>query len=206
MKAQVKRLDASDAGELDLADAVFGVEPRADILHRNVVWQLNKRRAGTHKVKLRSEIKMTTKKFGRQKGGGGARHGARSANIFRGGGVAHGPVPRSHETQLPKKVRRLGLRHALSAKAKDQQLVILEDAKLEEGKSKALRSVLDKLGIERALFIDGNDVDQNLALAARNLPYVDVLPSQAANVYDILRCDKLVLTKAAVAQLEGRLS
>ncbi len=206
MKAQVKRLDASDAGELDLADAIFGVEPRADILHRNVVWQQNKRRAGTHKVKLRSEIRMTTKKFGRQKGSGGARHGARSANIFRGGGVAHGPVPRSHETQLPKKVRRMGLRHALSAKAREQQLIILEDAKLEDGKTKALRAALEKLGIERALFIDGNEVDGNLAQAARNLPYVDVLPSQAANVYDILRCDKLVLTKAAVAQLEGRLS
>lgn len=206
MKAQVKRLDASDAGELDLADAIFDVEPRADILHRNVVWQLNKRRAGTHKVKLRSEVKMTTKKFGRQKGGGGARHGARSAHIFRGGGVAHGPVPRSHETQLPKKVRRMGLRHALSAKAREHQLIILEDAKLEDGKTKALRSALEKLGIERALFIDGNEVDGNLVQAARNLPYIDVLPSQAANVYDILRCDKLVLTKAAVAQLEGRLS
>ncbi|HBC54606.1 MAG TPA: 50S ribosomal protein L4, partial [Alphaproteobacteria bacterium] len=145
MKAQVKRLDASDAGELELADAVFGVEPRADILHRNVVWQLNKRRAGTHKVKLRSEIKMTTKKFGRQKGSGGARHGARSANIFRGGGVAHGPVPRSHETQLPKKVRRLGLRHALSSKARDQQLIILEDAKLADGKTRALQAALEKL-------------------------------------------------------------
>ena len=206
MKAQVKRLDASDAGEVDLAEAVFGLEPRADILHRTVVWQLNRRRAGTHKVKNRSEIRMTTKKFGRQKGGGGARHGARSANIFRGGGRAHGPTPRSHATDLPKKVRKLGLRHALSAKAKESELLILEDAKLAEAKSKGLKDALGKLGIERALFIDGNEVDANLLKAARNLPYVDVLPSQAANVYDILRCKNLVLTKAAVEQLEARLS
>lgn len=206
MKAQVKRLDASDAGELELADAVFGLKPRVDILHRTVTWQLNKRRAGTHKVKNRGEIRMTTKRFGRQKGGGTARHGARSANIFRGGGVSHGPTPRSHATGLQKKVRKLGLRHALSAKLQDSELLIIEDAKLAEGKTNGLLEALGKLGLDGALFIDGNDVDANLRQAAQNLPYVDVLPSHAANVYDILRCKNLVLTKAAVEQLEARLT
>ncbi|MFP5468409.1 MAG: 50S ribosomal protein L4 [Alphaproteobacteria bacterium] len=205
MKAEVKNLDASNAGDIDLADDIFALEPRADILHRMVVYQLAKRRAGTHKVKNRSEINMTTKKFGKQKGGGTARHGARSANIFRGGGVAHGPTPRSHATDLPKKVRKLALRHALSAKVQDQSLFILEDARLGSAKTSGLRDVLAKLGFSNALFIDGTEVDANFLMAARNLPNVDVLPSQGANVYDILRRDKLVLTRAAVAQLEERL-
>jgi len=205
MKADVKKLDASSAGDIDLADDVFGLEPRADILHRMVVWQLAKRRAGTHKVKNRSEINMTTKKFGRQKGGGTARHGARSANIFRGGGVAHGPTPRSHATDLPKKVRKMALRHALSAKAQDQSLFILEDARLDTAKTSGLRDALIKLGFNNALFIDGAEVDANFLMASRNLPHIDVLPGQGANVYDILRRDKLVLTRAAVALLEARL-
>lgn len=148
---------------------------------------------------------MTTKKFGRQKGGGTARHGARSANIFRGGGVAHGPTPRSHATDLPKKVRKLALRHALSAKAQDQSLFILEDAKLDTAKTSGLRDALAKLGFSNALFIDGAEVDANFLMAARNIPHIDVLPCQGANVYDILRREKLILTRAAVAQLEARL-
>lgn len=205
MKAQVKNLDASVAGEIELSDDIFALEPRADILHRMVVWQLAKRRAGTHKVKNRSEINLTTKKFGKQKGGGTARHGARSANIFRGGGVAHGPTPRSHATDLPKKVRKLALRHALSAKFRDASLFIVEDAKLNAAKTSGLLDVLAKLGFNDALFIDGAEVDTNMLLAARNIPGVDVLPSQGANVYDILRRKQLVLTRAAVAQLEARL-
>lgn len=205
MKAQVKNLDTSAAGEIELSDDIFALEPRADILHRMVIWQLAKRRAGTHKVKNRSEINMTTKKFGKQKGGGTARHGARSANIFRGGGVAHGPTPRSHATDLPKKVRKLALRHALSAKCRDQSLFIVEDAKLAAAKTSGLLDVLARLGFNDALFIDGVEVDNNMLLAARNIPGVDVLPSQGANVYDILRRKQLVLTRAAVAQLEARL-
>ncbi|MSP44131.1 MAG: 50S ribosomal protein L4 [Alphaproteobacteria bacterium] len=205
MKADVKKLDASSAGDIELADDIFALEPRADILHRMVVYQLAKRRAGTHKVKNRSEINMTTKKFGKQKGGGTARHGARSANIFRGGGVAHGPTPRSHATDLPKKVRKLALRHALSAKAQDQSLFILEDVKLDTAKTSGLRDVMLKLGFSNALFIDGAAVDANFLMASRNLPHIDVLPEQGANVYDILRRDKLVLTRAAVALLEARL-
>ncbi|MFZ5913201.1 MAG: 50S ribosomal protein L4 [Pseudomonadota bacterium] len=205
MKAQVTTLEAGSAGEIELADDIFALEPRADILHRVVIWQQAKRRAGTHKTKNRNEINMTTKKFGRQKGSGGARHGARSANIFRGGGVAHGPVPRSHATDLPKKVRRLGLCHALSSKAKNQELLVLEDAKLKAGKTKDLRAALLGLGFDNALFIDGAEVDANFLKAARNLPNIDVLPVQGANVYDILRRKKLVLTRAAVAQLEARL-
>ncbi|MDO9460748.1 MAG: 50S ribosomal protein L4 [Alphaproteobacteria bacterium] len=205
MKAEVKNLDAGNAGDIELADAIFALEPRADILHRVVVWQLAKRRAGTHKVKIRSEIKMTTKKFGRQKGGGTARHGARSANIFRGGGVAHGPVPRSHATDLQKKVRKLALRHALSAKLQDESLFVVEDTKLSTAKTSGLREKLIKLGFSNALFIDGAEVDANFLMAVRNIPHIDVLPSQGANVYDILRHDKLVLTRAAVAQLEARL-
>lgn len=205
MKAEVKSLDAGNAGDIELADAIFALEPRADILHRVVVWQLAKRRAGTHKVKIRSEIKMTTKKFGRQKGGGTARHGARSANIFRGGGVAHGPVPRSHATDLQKKVRKLALRHALSAKLQDESLFVVEDTKLSTAKTSGLREKLIKLGFSNALFIDGAEVDANFLMAVRNIPHIDVLPSQGANVYDILRHDKLVLTRAAVAQLEARL-
>ena len=205
MKAQVTHLDGASAGEIDLADDIYALEPRADILHRTVEWQLAKRRAGTHKVKNRNEVNMTTKKFGNQKGGGTARHGARSANIFVGGGVVHGPVPRSHAIDLPKKVRKLALRHALSARLKDNTLTVVEDAKLSEAKTKQLQALLAKLGLNGALFIDGAEVDANFLKAASNLAYVDVLPTQGANVYDILRCKHLVLTRAAVAQLEARL-
>jgi len=206
MKAQVKNLSAGSAGEIDLNDEIFGLEPRADILHRVVNWQLNKRRAGTHKVKTRAEVNGTGKKMYKQKGTGNARHSDRKAPIFRGGGVAHGPVVRSHATDLPKKVRALGLKLALSAKAQSQSLIVLDEAKLDAGKTKLLAAKLKALGCGSVLFIDGNDIDVNFARAAANLPLVDVLPGEGANVYDILRRDTLVLTKAAVALLEARLS
>lgn len=204
MKADVTTLDAKASGSLDLDDAVFGLEPRADILHRMVTYQLAKRQAGTHRTKTRSEVTGTTKKFGRQKGGGGARHGNRKSNIFIGGGRAHGPQVRSHAIDMPKKVRTLALKHALSAKAKDAQLIVLEDAKSKDGKTAALRTQLSKLGIENALVIDSGELDANFSRAARNIERIDVLPVQGINVYDILRRDKLVLTKAAIASLEER--
>jgi len=204
MKLDVKTLDGGSAGSISLSEEVFGLEPRADILQRVVRWQLARRQAGTHDVKTRAEISRTGKKFGRQKGGGGARHGSRRAPVFIGGGKAHGPQPRSHAHDLPKKVRALGLRLALSAKAKDASLVIVDDAKFDEGKTKALREKLVKLGLTNALFIDGAEMNKGFELAARNIPYLDVLPVQGANVYDILRRDTLVLTKAAVAALEER--
>ncbi len=206
MKAQVKNLSAGSAGEIDLNDEIFGLEPRADILHRVVNWQLNKRRAGTHKVKTRAEVNGTGKKMYKQKGTGNARHSDRKAPIFRGGGIAHGPVVRSHATDLPKKVRALGLKLALSAKAQSQSLIVLDEAKLDAGKTKQLAAKLKALGCSSVLFIDGNDIDVNFARAAANLPLVDVLPGEGANVYDILRRDTLVLTRAAVALLEARLS
>jgi len=206
MKTDVIKLDAAKAGSIELSDAIFGLEPRADILHRMVRYQLAKRQAGTHKVKTRSEVSYSTKKIYRQKGTGGARHGARSAPIFRGGGVYKGPTPRSHAHNLTKKFRALGLKHALSAKVAAGELVIIEDATLSAGKTKALASVIKDLGWKRALIIDGAEVNENFALAARNIEGVDVLPSAGANVYDILRRDTLVLTKAAVAALEARLS
>jgi large subunit ribosomal protein L4 len=205
MKTQVIKLDASDAGEVELDDAIFGLEPRADILHRVVRWQLAKRQAGTHKVKGRSETSYSTKKIYRQKGTGGARHGDRNAPIFRKGGVYKGPTPRSHAHDLPKKVRALGLKLALSAKAGAGSLVVLEAADLAEGKTKALATALKSLGWKRALVIDGPEVNANFARAARNIEGLDVLPSAGANVYDILRRDTLVLTKAGVEALEARL-
>jgi len=206
MKAEVKNLAAEAAGEIELNDDVFGLAPRADILHRVVTWQLAKRRAGTHKVKTRSEVNATGKKMYKQKGTGSARHSDRKAPIFRGGGIAHGPVVRSHATDLPKKVRALGLKLALSAKAKANELVVLDQAKLDEGKTKHLVQKLAKLGLTSVLVIDGTDVDVNFQRAAANLPHVQVLSSEGANVYDILRRDTLVLTRAAVAQLEARLA
>lgn len=206
MKTEVKSLVADATSALELSDAVFGLEPRADILHRVVNWQLAKRQAGTHKTKTRSEVDLTKKKFGRQKGGGSARHGARSAPIFRGGGKAHGPVVRSHAFDLPKKVRALGLKLALSAKAKSDDLIVLEDTKLAETKTKSAIAAFEKLGITSALIIDGAQLDEGFARAARNVPKIDVLPVQGINVYDILRRDKLVLTRAAVAALEERLA
>jgi len=204
MEVQVTTLEGKSAGKVTLDDAVFGLEPRADLIQRMVRYQLLKRMAGTHDVKNRGEVAMTGKKFGRQKGGGGARHGSRRSNIFRGGGRAFGPTPRSHAIELPKKVRALALKHALSAKAKAGDLVILDQAVADAPKTAALRVVFGKLGFNNALIIGGTELDSNFALAARNIPQIDVLPAQGINVYDILRREKLVLTKDALAALEGR--
>lgn len=204
MKIDVTTLAAAKAGTVDLSDDVFGLEPRQDILHRMVSYQLAKRQAGTHKTKGRSDIALTGKKFVKQKGSGGARHGDRKAPQFRGGGKAFGPVVRSHAFDLPKKVRALALKLALSSKAKSDNLVILEDTNVDAPKTKALKDTFAKLGFNNALFIDGAEVNQNFALAARNIPNIDVLPVQGINVYDILRREKLVLTKAAVESLEAR--
>lgn len=205
MKLNVKTLDGAEAGEIDLADAIFGLPVRADLLQRCVVWQLAKRRAGTHKAKIRSEVKATSKKMWAQKGTGRARHGNEAAPQFRGGGKAFGPVVRSHEIDLPKKVRKLALKTALSAKAAEGKLVVLENAMVAEAKTGKLVATLKNLGIKSALFIDGPTVGENFARAARNIPLVDVLPQQGANVYDILRRDTLVLTRDAVKHLEERL-
>lgn len=204
MKVDVTTLAAKKAGTVDLADEVFALEPRGDILHRMVAFQLAKRQAGTHKTKGRSEISLTGKKFVKQKGSGGARHGDRKAPQFRGGGKAFGPVVRSHAFGMQKKVRALALKLALSAKAKSDNLVILDEAKFAEPKTKAAKDAFAKLGFTSVLVVDGAELDQNFALAARNLPNVDVLPVQGINVYDILRHEKLVLTKAAVESLEAR--
>ncbi|TYB80742.1 50S ribosomal protein L4 [Maritimibacter fusiformis] len=204
MKLDVIKLDGKKAGSVDLDEALFGLEPRADILHRVVRWQRAAAQAGTHKVKTRSEVKYSTKKIYRQKGTGGARHGARSAPIFRGGGVYKGPTPRSHAHDLTKKFRKLGLRHALSAKAKEGALVILDTAD-GDGKTAALAKLVKNLGWKRALVIDGAEVNEKFAQAARNIEGLDVLPSIGANVYDILRRDTLVITKAGVEALEARL-
>jgi large subunit ribosomal protein L4 len=204
MKLDVTTLDGASAGSVELADEIYGLEPRADLLQRCVRWQLAKRRAGTHKSKGRSEINRTTKKLYKQKGTGNARHGAASAPQFRGGGKAFGPVVRSHAHDLPKKVRALALRHALSSKAKTQSLIIVDDVRLDAPKTKALVERFGKLGLANALVIGGAEVEANFQLAARNIPNVDVLPVQGINVYDILRREKLVLTKAAVDALEAR--
>jgi large subunit ribosomal protein L4 len=204
MKTDVQTLDAKKAGTVELSDEIFGLEPRADILHRMVTWQLAKRRAGTHKTKGRSEISRTGAKFGRQKGGGGARHGSKRSGIFIGGGKAHGPVVRSHAIDLPKKVRALALRHALSSKVKANELVVLDSAEAKSPKTKDLAGAFEKLGLSNVLVIDGAQVNENFAKAASNLINVDVLPVQGINVYDILRRQKLVLTKAAVEALEAR--
>ena len=204
MDHKVTTLDGKSGGTVVLPDDIFGLEPRADILQRMVRYQLSKRQAGTHKTKMRSEISATTKKMYAQKGTGRARHGAKSAPQFRGGGRAFGPVVRSHAHDLPKKVRALALKHALSDKAKDDKLIIIADTKVKEAKTKALAGQFKKLGWSSALIIDGAEVEQNFALAARNIPMIDVLPVQGINVYDILRRDTLVLTKAAVDALTER--
>jgi large subunit ribosomal protein L4 len=205
MKADIRTLEAKKAGTIELADHIFGLAPRADILHRMVQWQLAKRQAGTHKTKTRAEINRSGKKIYKQKGTGSARHGSRRPGIFIGGGKAFGPVVRSHAIGLPKRVRALALKHALSSKAQAEELLIIERADLKEPKTKSLKSVFDKLGLDNALIIDGAEVNKNFALAARGLVGVDVLPVQGINVYDILRRRKLVLTKAAVEALEARL-
>ncbi len=204
MKLDVIKLDGKKAGSVDLGEDIFGLEPRADILHRVVRWQRNNAQAGTHKVKTRSEVSYSTKKIYRQKGTGGARHGARSAPIFRGGGVYKGPVVRSHGHDLPKKVRMLGLKHALSAKVKAGELVIVDNIE-SDGKTKALAKQIKDLGWKRALVIDGAEVNEGFRKAAANIDGLDVLPSMGANVYDILKRDTLVLTKAGVEALEARL-
>ena len=205
MKLDVIKLDGSKAGSVDLGDDIFGLEPRADILHRVVRWQRNKAQAGTHKVKTRSEVSYSTKKSYRQKGTGGARHGSRKAPIFRKGGIYKGPTPRSHGHELPKKFRKLGLMHALSAKVAAGELVIIEAAAMAEAKTAQLAKQVKNLGWKRALIIDGATVDANFAQAARNIEGLDLLPSMGANVYDILKRDTLVLTKAGVEALEARL-
>jgi large subunit ribosomal protein L4 len=204
MKLDVINLDGSNAGSVDLDEALFGLEPRADILHRVVRWQRNNAQAGTHKVKTRSETSYSTKKIYRQKGTGGARHGDKNAPIFRHGGVYKGPTPRSHGHELTKKFRKLGLKHALSAKLKAGELVVISAAEA-EGKTSVLAKQVAKLGWKRALIIDGATVNDMFAKAARNIEGLDILPSMGANVYDILKRDTLVITKAGVEALEARL-
>jgi large subunit ribosomal protein L4 len=204
MDLQVTTLAGEAAGSVTLTDAVFGLEPREDILHRMVRYQQLKAMSGTADVKNRSEGTRTSKKFVKQKGSGGARHGDRKAPQFRGGGRAFGPTPRSHAIDLPKKVRALALRHALSAKAKAGEIVVVDNVATEAPKTGALRQTFGKLNWSNALIIDGAVLDQNFALAARNIPNIDVLPVQGINVVDILRRHKLVLTKAALEALEAR--
>lgn len=205
MKLDVIKLDGGKAGSVELDEALFGLEPRADILHRVVRWQRNNAQAGTHKVKTRSETSYSTKKIYRQKGTGGARHGDRNAPIFRKGGIYKGPTPRSHGHDLPKKFRKLGLKHALSSKAATGNLVVLDEAKLADAKTAVLAKAVKEQGWKRVLVIDGADVDANFKAAAANIAGVDVLPTMGANVYDILKRDTLVITKAGVEALEARL-
>jgi len=204
MKLDVIKLDGGSAGSIDLDEALFGLEPRGDILHRVVRWQRNNAQQGTHKVKTRSEVSYSTKKIYRQKGTGGARHGARSAPIFRSGGIYKGPTPRSHGHELTKKFRKLGLRHALSSMAKTGKLVIIDDA-TSDGKTSELAKQVKSFGWKRALIIDGASVNENFLQAARNIEGLDILPTMGANVYDILKRDTLVITKAGIEALEARL-
>ncbi|GKX34315.1 MAG: 50S ribosomal protein L4 [Rhizobiaceae bacterium MnEN-MB40S] len=204
MDIKVTTLEGKDAGKVSLSDTVFGLEPRDDILQRMVRWQLARKQQGTHKTKGRSEISRTGAKMFRQKGTGRARHSSARAPQFRGGGKAHGPVVRDHSIGLPKKVRALALRHALSVKAKADEIIVIDDLAAKEAKTKTLSGSLEKLGVSNALFIGGAELDNNFALAARNIPNVDVLPVQGINVYDILRRSKLVLSKSAVEALEER--
>jgi large subunit ribosomal protein L4 len=207
MKLDVITLDSGKAGSIELKDDIFGIEDiRPDILQRVVVWQLANRRAGTHKIKTRNEVARTGKKMYKQKGTGGARHGSRKAAQFVGGAKVFGPVVRSHSIDLPKKVRALALRHALSSKAKSGALIVLDSAALSEPKTAAFRAQLDKIGLKNALVIAGPEVDGNLKLAARNVPNIDVLPNAGLNVYDVLRRDTLVLTRSAVEAIEARLA
>lgn len=205
MKADVISLASAEAGSIELPDDIFALEPRADILHRVVRWQRAKAQAGTHATLGKSDVSYSTKKIYRQKGTGGARHGSRKAPIFRKGGVYKGPTPRSHAFDLPKKVRALGLKHALSAKAVAGELVILEDLNLTEAKTSVVAKAVKERGWKRVLVIDGAEVNEGFARAARNIEGVDVLPSMGANVYDILRRDTLVITRAGVEALSARL-
>lgn len=205
MKLQVKSLANADVGEIDVEDSVFGIEPRGDIVARVVRWQLAKRQAGTHKTKERGEIARSKTKIYRQKGTGRARHGSANANIFRGGAVAHGPRVRSHAHNLPKKIRRLGMRSALSAKQAEGKLVVVDALDLPEAKTKALKETLSAFDARSYLVVAGAEVDAGFARAASNIEGVDVLPQQGANVYDIMRRDMLIMTRDAVEQLEARL-
>ena len=205
MKMDVQTLAGKKSGSVVLDEAVFGAEPRKDILHRMVRYQLAKRQAGTHKVQERGDVSKTTKRIGKQKGGGTARHGNGSVSQFRGGAKAHGPRVRDHSHKLPKKVKAMALRHALSAKAGAKELIIIDDAALSSPKTAELRASLEKMGIMNGLIVGGATLDDNFAKAARNIPNLDVLPSQGANVYDILKRHTLVLTKQAVQDLEARL-
>ena len=205
MKLDVIKLDGGKGGSIELSDDIFGIEDiRADILQRMVTWQLAKRRAGTHKIQVRNEVSRTSKKMYKQKGTGGARHGSRRAAQFVGGAKAHGPVVRSHAFDLPKKVRALALRHALSSKAKAGSLIVLDSVSLKDAKTAALRTQLGAIGVTHALVIGGAEVDKNFGLAARNIPNVDVLPNAGLNVYDVLRRRTLVLTKDAVEAIQAR--
>ena len=205
MKLDVIKLDGGKGGSIELPDDIFGIEEiRADILQRCVTWQLAKRRAGTHKIQVRNEVSRTGKKMYKQKGTGGARHGSRRAAQFVGGAKAHGPVVRSHAFDLPKKVRALALRHALSSKAKDGSLIVVDSVAIQDPKTAALREQLGKIGVTHALVIAGAEVDNNFKLAARNIPNVDVLPNAGLNVYDVLRRQTLVLTKDAVEGIRAR--
>jgi large subunit ribosomal protein L4 len=204
MQTDITTLDAKKAGTVELSDHVFGLEPRPDILHRMVRYQLAKRRSGTVSVQDRSEVNYTGAKLFKQKGTGRARHGSRRANLFRGGGKSFGPKPRSHAIDLPKKVRALALKHALSSKMKSEALVVIDKCELKDGKTKELKARFAKLGLGSVLIVDGAEVQAAFARAARNLPSVDVLPVQGINVYDILTHDKLVLTKSALEALEAR--
>ncbi len=204
MKLSVTTLDGKSAGTVDVSDEVFGLEPRIDLIHRMILLQLDKRQQRTHDVKNRSEINRTKSKMYKQKGTGGARHGSKNAPLFRGGGRAFGPTPRSHAHDLTKKFRGLALRHALSSKVKGNALIVVDDVVAADAKTKALKAKFDNLGFGNVLIIGGAEIDRNFTLASRNLPHVDVLPVQGINVYDILRRDKLVLTKAALEALEAR--
>ncbi|HEY9058218.1 MAG TPA: 50S ribosomal protein L4 [Aurantimonas sp.] len=204
MDITIKSLDGKDAGTVTLADEIFGLEPREDILQRMVRWQLAKRQQGTHQTLGRAEIARTGAKLYRQKGTGRARHGSARAPQFRGGGKAHGPTSRSHAHDLPKKVRALALKHALSAKAKSGGLIVVDELKSSEAKTKAMIKRFAGLGLANALIIDGAELDTNFSRSARNIPHIDVLPIQGINVYDILRRQTLVLSKAAIEALEER--
>ena len=204
MDIKITTLEGKEAGSVSLSDAIFGLAPRKDIVQRCVNWQLAKRQRGTHKTKQRGEIARTGKKMYRQKGTGSARHGSARVNLFRGGGRSFGPVVRSHEIGLPKKVRALALKHALSAKAQDGGIIVIDKATLKDAKTKALAKQFGKLGLSNALIIDGAEIEANFRSAARNIPNIDVLPIQGINVYDIMRRKTLVLTKAALDALEAR--
>ncbi|MCI0466142.1 MAG: 50S ribosomal protein L4 [Beijerinckiaceae bacterium] len=204
MKVDLISLDGEPAGSIDLDDSIFGLTPRADLIARMVRYQLAKRRAGTHQTLGRSDISRTGKKLYKQKGTGSARHGSARVPQFRGGGRAFGPVVRSHAHDLPKKVRALALKHALSAKAQEGQIMVWPEARAPEAKTKSLRAGFAKIGLTNALIVDGAEPDAGFRLAARNIPQIDILPVQGINVYDILRRDRLVLTRAAVEALEAR--